>query len=86
VVPISFTGFCVFHIFVIIKFGIFILCGYETRSLAPTSGEEHRLRFFEERMLKRLSILAQGRGNSERLAKLQNEKLYNLYSPLKLIV
>jgi hypothetical protein len=51
--------------------------GHETRSLALR--EEHRLRVFENRMLRRIFAF-KGDEVTEGLRKLQNEELHNLYS------
>jgi hypothetical protein len=54
-----------------------VLYGCETWSL--TLREEHRLRVFENRVLKRIFGLKEG-GRGGRLQKLHNEELHNLYA------
>jgi hypothetical protein len=59
-----------------------VLCGYETWSL--TLREKHRLRVFENRMLRRIL----GRNGYEVIGgwkQLHNEELHNLYSPPSII-
>jgi hypothetical protein len=53
-----------------------VLYGYETWSL--TLREEHRLRFFEERVLRR--IFGTKREGDESWSKLHSDELHSLYS------
>jgi hypothetical protein len=53
-----------------------LLCGYETWSL--TLGEEHRLRVFANRVLRRIFGPKTGEDGSWR--KLHNDELHSLYS------
>jgi hypothetical protein len=58
------------------------LCGYETWSL--TLREEHRLRVFENRVLRRIFGLKRNKV-TRNWRKLCNEELHNLYSSPNII-